>query len=205
MKLLSLDSPVIRFLSKTADLILLNALFLICALPVITIGASLTALFSATMKLAKNEEGYLIKNFFTAFKENFRQSTTIWCILLIIGVIAVFDFLFIPASLPYIGGVLHLLLGIVILLTLLAAVYVFPCLAKFEGSLAIIIKNSFLIGMANLPATIALIALPALAVVLSLILGLSAVCLFFTLFGFSLTTFGTSFLFEKILGKYEPA
>lgn len=205
MKLLSLDSPVMRFLSKTADIILLNALFLICCLPIITIGAALTALFACTMKLVKNEEGYLIRSFFIAFKDNFRQSTAAWCILISIGGIAVFDFLSVPSSLPYIGAALHILLGIVILFTLFGAAYVFPCLAKFKGSLKEMIKNSFLIGMANLPATVALIALPVLAVVLSLFFGLSAACLFFTLLGFSLTAFAASFPLQKILAKYEPA
>lgn len=204
MKLLSLDSPVMRFLSKAADLMLLNALFLICSLPVITIGASLTALFTATMKLSKNEEGYLITTFFKSFKRNFRQSTTAWLIFLSIGTIAAVDFLAVPSSFPYLGSVLHFLLGTVVLLALLTAAYVFPCLARFEGSLNIIMKNSILIATVNLPVTLALFALPVMSVVISMFFGLSSACLYFTLCGFSLNAFAASFLLQNVFAKYEP-
>lgn len=205
MKLFSLDSPVIRFLSKTADIILLNALFLVCCIPVVTVGASLTALYTVTLKMTENEESYLIKSFFISFFKNFRQSTFVWCVLLLISGIAVFDFFTVPAVLPYIGGALHILLGAVILLCLLTTVYIFPCIARYEDSLKIIVKNSFLIGAANLPMTFVLFLLLPLTVIVSFCFGLSASCLFFTLFGFSLNAFASSFLLRKIFAKYEPA
>lgn len=194
---------MMRFLSKTADIILLNVLFIICCIPVITIGASLTALFSVTLKLADNEESYIIKNFFTSFRSNFRQSTLLWLSLLLTAGIAVFDFFTVPASLPYIGRALHLLLGAVILTALIFAAYAFPCLARFEGSLKCIVKNALLLGIANLPKTLLLVLLPFVLAAATFCFGLSAAGLVYTLCGFSLTAFAASFLLKKIFIKYE--
>ena len=81
------DNPVWRFIGKFGDLIILNILWLVCSIPVITIGASTTAVYYVTLKLARDDDGYTIRSFFKSFKENFKQSTVIWLILLAVGVI----------------------------------------------------------------------------------------------------------------------
>ena len=53
------EGPVFTFLSRLADLFWLNLLFIVCCIPVITIGAATTALYYVTLKMAKDEEGYI--------------------------------------------------------------------------------------------------------------------------------------------------
>ena len=77
------DNVVMRAIGKIGDLICLNVLWLICCIPVITIGASTTALYTVMLRLVRNEEGYIFRGFFKAFKLNFKQSTIIWIILLL--------------------------------------------------------------------------------------------------------------------------
>ena len=62
------DSGIMRVLSKICDIVCLNVLWLVCSLPIITIGASTTALYTVMLKLVKNEEGYIFKGFLHAFK-----------------------------------------------------------------------------------------------------------------------------------------
>mgnify|MGYP000763200386 FL=1 len=85
-------------LNKMADLIWLNILTLICCIPVITIGASLTALNYVTLKLVRDEEGYVTKAFFKSFKQNFKQATIIWLILLLVIALLLGDFLILNYS-----------------------------------------------------------------------------------------------------------
>lgn len=75
MSFFNLDSPVMRFLTKVADLIILNILFLICCIPIVTIGAASTALYTVTMKSVRDEESYVIRSYFKAFKDNFKIGT----------------------------------------------------------------------------------------------------------------------------------
>ena len=86
-----IDSKFYEVVSKIADLVILNLIFVLCSLPIITIGASTTALYGVTKKMAGNREGYILKNFFQLFKENFRQSTVMWIILLVAAVIPTID------------------------------------------------------------------------------------------------------------------
>ena len=87
-RLFNLDSPLMSGLSKVADLIWLNILAFIFCIPVVTIGASITALNYVALKMVRNEDGYVTRAFFKSFKQNFKQATIIWLIMLLIfGVI----------------------------------------------------------------------------------------------------------------------
>lgn len=66
------ESKLFSFFSRLVDLLLLNALFVITSLPVLTLGASLTALYSVSYKLIRNRESYICRDYFRAFRENFR-------------------------------------------------------------------------------------------------------------------------------------
>ena len=70
-----LDSPLMNFLNKLCDIMILNILVLVFSLPIFTIGAAVTAGYYMSFKMVKNEENYIVKGFWKAFKENFRQST----------------------------------------------------------------------------------------------------------------------------------
>ena len=76
------DGSIMRALSRIADVAILNILWLICCLPVVTAGAATTALVSVTLKMTDDNEGYIFRSYIKAFKRNFKQSTLVWLILL---------------------------------------------------------------------------------------------------------------------------
>ena len=78
------EGSVMRALSRVADLAILNVLWLVCSIPVVTMGASTTAFYSISMKMVRDEESYIIRGFFKAFKENFKQSLIVWLIFLLV-------------------------------------------------------------------------------------------------------------------------
>ena len=82
-RLFDMDNKFFTFMSRVADLCILNVLCIIFCIPVITAGASITAMFYVTMKMVRNEEAYIVKGFFKSFKENFKQATMINIILLL--------------------------------------------------------------------------------------------------------------------------
>ena len=87
-----IDSPLMNFLNKVADIMILNALFILCCLPVFTIGASLSAAYYICYKMIRNEDSYIVKGFFKSFKENFKQATVIWLFVLLIAGILFVDY-----------------------------------------------------------------------------------------------------------------
>ena len=90
-KLFNADNPFNRFMSRVFDIITVNLLWLLLSLPVITIGASSIALYTMTLRMVRDEEGSLVKGFFKAFRDNFRQSIPVTIIFFILYGLAFFN------------------------------------------------------------------------------------------------------------------
>lgn len=86
-ELFSPDNLIWRIMGRVADVFLLTMIWALCSLPIITIGASTTALYHVTLKIAEKKDGYLIRTFWKAWKENLLSSTIIWLITGSIGVL----------------------------------------------------------------------------------------------------------------------
>ena len=88
----SYDNPIMSAISKIANCILLNMLFLICCIPIVTAGASFTAMYYTVEKNIKNNRGYVCSSFFTSFKENLKKATPVWLLILGIEIIFLSDY-----------------------------------------------------------------------------------------------------------------
>lgn len=133
-----IDNGVTRFLGKVADFMFLNLLWIVCSIPIITIGASTTAMYSVMLKLVKNEEGYIVKGFLKAFKENFRQSTLMWLLYLVFGIVIVVDFMLLRMMSPSIRTVMQVFLIFMTILLISMGIYGFALQARYENP----IKNN---------------------------------------------------------------
>ena len=153
--LLSPEGPLMSFLTKITYSAYLNILWFICCLPIVTAGASTTALFYVTLKVARNEEGRLTQAFFHSFKENFRQATKIWLILLALGIALAFDgYVFYHMRFEnafWTNGTAVFIVALVAYAIVL--MYIFPLLARFHNTTLEMFKNSILIGMRFLLCT----------------------------------------------------
>ena len=94
MNLLNEDNVVHVFLNKLGDIVIANLLFILCCIPVITIGPSLTALYHCMMRTVKGNNNGTTKTFFRAFKENFKQSLIIWLLILAAGTMLILNIRF---------------------------------------------------------------------------------------------------------------
>ncbi len=150
----NLDSPVMVALTKMADLIIVNLLAFFCCLPIITVGASMTALHYVVLKIVRDEECYIVKSFFKSFKENFKQATGIWLIEVVLIIIFAADFWVIRNAENSLPSWMSLLLIGVAILAVLALTLAFPLLAKFDNSVKMTLKNSALMGIMILPKTV---------------------------------------------------
>ena len=206
MKLvLNPNNKFFTFMTKVADLIILNLLFLLCSLPIFTIGAALSSMYSVTMKQAKGDEPSVIKEFFKAMTVNFKSSTIIWVINLLVFIVIYFDLYFVEGILhSSLGDFLRISFLTLSLILFIISSYAFPMVAKFYNSTGNYLKNSFLMALKDLPYTflIVFINLIPLAAFLigSFILGFSIYL--YLLIGFALSAYIKSFAFNKIFDKY---
>ena len=159
MNFFSPDHPATRFLSRLFDLIVLNMLFILCCLPIFTIGASITSMYSITLKMIKNEECYIVKGFISSFKQNFKQATLLWIPCLFIGAFLIADLYIVNNILPSSYYILQYPILCFIIILLCGYLYLFPLLAFFDTPLKQQVKNAFLLSLGHLPTTIVVLCL----------------------------------------------
>lgn len=204
--LFDMENPLFRTLGKLADLMILNLTFIVCCLPVFTIGAALTGLHYVTLKMAENEEGYIFKGFWKSFKQNFKQATLLWLILLFFGIVLVLDFLILGSSEGSFVTVVRIILAVVVFLYAMVFLYVFPTLARFYNTLTNTLRNSFLMAVADFPRTLLMLVISVGSVLITLYNGytLAYGVLIWILTGFSLIAYINGFFLKKIFAKYSP-
>ena len=203
-RLFQIDNPFFRFMGNVADLVILNFLFLICCIPIVTVGASFTAAYYVAMKKVRGEESYIARSFFHSFKENFRQSTIIWLIFLFLGILVFFDFRIIGAMEGSVSAVLNYLMIVAVFFAVMVFLYVFPVLARFYNPVKVTLKNALLMSIRHLPYTILMIAITATFVFITFFdyFSLAYGLFIWLVIGFALIIFIHSYFFRKIFDCY---
>lgn len=164
MQIFSMDSVFYRFISKIGNLMILNFLFIICSLPIFTIGASITAMYAVLFQMIRNEEGYIAKKFFLTFRDNLKQSTAIWIIMLLFGGLFYCDILIsdrLGGMVEYFFKIIFLVIGIIYISVLS---YIFAIQSRFQNKIMNMFKNSFWMAMGYLPFTISILVIKLLPI-----------------------------------------
>ena len=161
MRFLSYDSKFGRFFLKLSYGCCLNFLWFVCCLPVFTIGASTTALYYTAFKIAKDEGSFITTMFFRSFRQNFKQATVIWLIMLGVGAVLVLDAVLLynlhNTTTGTAAVVWTLLLAAIFACMVLYAIvlaHIFPLLSIASNTTRNMFKNALLIGTRYLFVTI---------------------------------------------------
>ena len=202
--LFSADGKLAQVLGKAADLVILNVLWIVCSIPVVTAGAAAAAFYTVALKMIKNEESYVFRSFFQAFKENFKQATAVTLILLAVAAVLGCDFYVCTKMGLEEARPLFILFCVVAVFVYMGSCYMFPVMAFFENSTKKVFKNSYLMALAHLPFTI-LIAVISLLPWVFLFFGQFIAAAFFDLIaGFSIAGYINAHIFRRIFKRYIP-
>lgn len=194
-RMLDLDSPFWRAIGKLADIVWLNVLMVLCSLPVVTIGASLTALYDCARRILADTGDSTTAMFFRSFASNWRQASLLWLVAGGVGALLVAFWFFVRLPEMF---VLQLALSLVYLL-------VFPFLwalqARFENPPGRTLVNAVLLAFARLPLSLAILALDAGLIALTVVVAtqLPQVVIVIVLFGYPLLAFVNTPLLERAL------
>ena len=199
------DNPVMEFIAKIFDLVILNLIFIFSCVPIITIGASTSALSYVTLKRVRGEDPYIWRNFWKSFRQNFKQGTLVWIFSILIFIFLGMDFYIINSQNTSLFAVVRILLWIVCAVALSVFLYVFPVISHFVCTTKQALKNALLMTFGHLPYTLMMLALAGLLLFLcssssklfAMIVVLSGIC------GFSVVSFVYSIMFDRIFQKYE--
>ena len=204
--LFNYENPFIQFLVRVGDLLILNVLFILCSAPVVTLGASLTALHRVTQNMLFEQEEPLLKAFFRAFRQNFKQSTLAWLVELVVIVSLVCDVLLVMAY--FNGGLAKAMYILVAVLAILVAgvyAYLMPLIARYENGMRQQVNNAVVLAIIKLPKTLLLVFLNLLPVILVLISVPVFVqtLIFWVVIGFAFVSFIESSILKPVFQQLE--
>ena len=188
-----------RFMEKIADVFFLGILWFVSSLPLITIGASTTALYQFTLKQADDEEGHVWPSFWRAFRKNFLPATVLWLIVLAAGLFLAADvWLCMNLSLPTAARIPCF--GVLICLTvlyLITALYVFPILSRFDMPVKKILPYAFVTAVGNLYVTVTVVAIHLVFAFFC-----NVELILFPIF-IALAAFISSYFFRSVFARYQ--
>ncbi len=203
MKLFQKDSPWIRLIDNFGNLTLLNLLYLLFCLPIVTIGPATTALYSCTLCMARHEPLELSR-FRRAFRQDFVLSLKAWLMLLAVGALLAADY-FLLRKRPELPSILSYLLYILCFFTACLWLYLFPLIARFTNSLGQYVRLALALALRNLPRTLLMLAMTALPGILFLLNAELALRLmiFWILFAVAMTAYFNSLLMRRSFAALE--
>ena len=196
--LFSYDNKFFTALSRITDAIILGVLWMICCIPVFTIGTSSTAFYYAYNKSIRQKRGYVWSSFFEGFKTNFKQSTKVWLLFIAMYVLILIDCIILQAMLDQneLAGYFVVIIFGILLLIIMWSLFLFPYMARFEDRIKVIIKNSILITIANAPWALLLFIVFAVCAVVFVIIPIT------TLFVPAIYMWIANLILERVFRKY---
>lgn len=208
MNLFDMNGPLMYNLGKLANIFLCNVLFCLFSLPLFTIGAALSALFSCMQAIwDEDEDDIMAKQFWNAFKQNFRQGTVLWLLcLLAFAFLGIYYFIVLSMT-GTVGRVYRVSFFMMCLIFLFGFQYLFPLQARYRNSIRNTLKNAWLLSIAALPWTVLSILLIAGAVYLSFFMnpdGVSLAVFLWGTLGFGIVAYLNSIFFRKAFQMIDP-
>jgi Predicted integral membrane protein len=194
--LFNMDNAFFRIMTKSMQILYLNLLWILFSIPIFTIGASTTALHTITLKMVRNEEGYIFADFKKAFKENFKQATAIWLLVITALIILLGDIYYFAQwknSMAIVAMGVFLFGVLVVVLTML---FVFHLQAYYENTTKLTLLNSFELSIRHLPTSVALLIL-AICMIYGIYVSV-VLMIIATLVGISLFSYVSSYLIRRI-------
>lgn len=198
------DTPLGRFLNCGVNLVILNLLWGICSIPIITIGASTSALYYSISAMSRGEE-QMAKTFLKGFKMNFKQSTLLWGLTLFIGFLLLWG-IYIVSFWENARSVVLMLFALPCSLFLMIVSYAFPLLAEFETTIPRLLANAILLSLGHFPRSLAIVAVNLLPLILIYIMPSWVVCAVFVWLpiGFALCAYFVYKLLKPVFAPFRP-
>lgn len=202
----NIESPFMQLLTRVGDLIIVNFLYLLCCVPIVTIGAATAALHKVAQAVVYDNDNGIFKTYFRAFRENFRQATVAWLLMLVFGAAMVCNFFLITG---FVAGTAATILKAVLVvfsaLVVVLASYLFPLVARYSNTLREHMMNALILSVVKLPRTVVLVLLsilPILVMVLSIETFLKTL-IFWLAIGFGFTAYMASILLKPVFDELE--
>ncbi|MDO4623400.1 MAG: DUF624 domain-containing protein [Eubacteriales bacterium] len=205
MYIFSMDNPFFRFVGRCVDLVWINILTLVCAIPVFTAGAALTAMYRVLLNITLKQESGITKEFFRAFKENFKSATRVFLPVLLAFLILFSNAYMIRQGVLDGWGDLYIVvcvsIGIIAGLLAIFLQYYTSLLARYDASVKQTIQNAIRLMFACFPQSLCMVII--LISPIALMLLSNYFMGFWFLYGISFPAYFIAMILGKIYTRVE--
>ena len=205
-KFFNLDAPVIQWLGKVGQMMVTTVTWLICCLPVFTVGAATAALYRMMFNL-KEDRSCALKEFFRAFRENFRKATLLWLLLLLsVALLVCLYYLVMLVENMILRMAALMVFCMLFFVVYIAGLYLFPLTAYMENTLPDTLRNAVAMGLGNLRQSIiacAVTMIPLLVLILSMQIFLQMLFLWVVLAPGAIA-YGVVCILRPVFRRYIP-
>ena len=205
MTLFSVDGKLYKFLDSLSSLVLLNILWLVTSLPIVTIGASTTALYAVTIKMVRREYVPAVRSFFREFRSNFKQSTALWATGLTVSLVLLVD-LWICVKMPSpVRKLIQFFTFGALLVAVMTMMWIFPMQAIFVNGYKRAIQNALRLTIAKLPQSVLTLIIAVCPYLLLLAQGkvLVTTSFLFIVIAVSFSAWVNAHIFSSVFKKWE--
>mgnify|MGYP000987639810 FL=1 len=203
------DSKFWHFATLVADFILLNLLFIVLCIPVVTIGPAIAALIHTTLKLSEDENRTLVKPFWNEFKRDITKKMLLWIVYLVLIAALVYMAQFYwnfannnTELFKIIGFMLFMLSAFILVLTIVASIIGLAMTTQYFSPIKRLVKNSYLLIIV-MPIQSLIMAVIIVAATLFFIYQTVPVLSFFLVIGFAAVAYSFAPLIREIFTKVK--
>ena len=204
--LFSLENPLMQFLTRACDLMIVNLLFLVSCVPVVTIGAALCGLNKVCQAIVMGDEQGIWKLYVSGFRDNFKQATVVWLsTLLVTASLVCYWLIVVNFCRGTLATILLILMAVLAVVALSHVVYLFPLIARYENTLREHVKNAGILAITRLFLTPLLIVFTVVFFLLPYI-SLEAylqTLIFWVIIGFAFLCYMSNILLKPIYQHLE--
>jgi uncharacterized membrane protein YesL len=201
-KIFDSNNPVMRFLSRLVDLVILNVITILYSLPIVTAGGAFTAMNYVLLHLLREEESYIIRMFRKSFRANFRQGIPEGLLILAVAGITAVDLWALHGSDSRAATLMMIFVTLIAIMLFVTAVYMFALQSRYENTVGGTILNAVRLAIGNLPRTIGMAVIWLIWIAILVFL-YKAASLFFLIFGLSLPGYLCTMLYNRIFEELE--
>lgn len=201
-KFFDIDNPLMRFLTLMVDLVIINVMTIVFMIPIVTAGASLTAMNYVLLHLHRKDETYVAKMFIKSFKENFKQGIPEGLLFYLMALVTTVDLWAMHASDSKMLTFLMIVISIIAAFLIVVFVYIFALQSRYENTVKETILNAFKLAVGNLPRTVLMMVI--------WIIWIGAMIYFhrfsllvFIIYGLTLPGYLCTMLYDRVFVKLE--
>ena len=196
------NNPVMKFLSRLVDMAVLNLMTIAFMIPVVTAGASITAMNNVLIHLVRKDETYVWKMFLTSFKQNLKQGIGLGILFTAIFAVAGLELMMLHSIDAKSSTMFMIIITVISLCAFAVGIYTFALLSRFENTVRGTLVNAVSLALGHIPRTLGMLAVwAAWAALLWLLHGIYLLVL---LYGLTMPGYLCAMIYDPIFKTLEP-